>query len=192
MSPEAQLATDILVFATIMILITIVAILIGLLFFRTRFFAFLAQRKVPVRLLATLVAFSALAGSTIYGVITGFKPCALCITSRTIMGLILVTLPLAMIAKLKERTVLIVGLFLAVLGFCVSLYQYVLQWLALTGTHLPCPAVSGLASCDRIYFIEFGFITIPFVALSAFTLIALLLYIARKMSASDDTIAPVA
>ncbi len=192
MSPEAQFATDILVYATIAMDVLAILILCGLLFFRTQLFSFIARSKICSRCVATLVALCALGGSMIYSAITGFQPCALCITSRTIMGLILVTLPLAMIAKLKERTVLTVGLFLAVLGFCVSLYQYVLQWLALTGTHLPCPAVPGLASCDRIYFVEFGFITIPFVALSAFTLIALLVYIARKMSASDNTIPPVA
>jgi len=190
MSPEAQFATDLLVYATIAIDIAVLGLLLGLFFFRTQLFSFFAKLHFCGRCVATLVALCALGGSMLYSAVTGFQACALCLTSRTMMALLVVVLPLAMIRKFKEHTVLVVGIALSIIGMCVSLYQYVLQWLALTGTHLPCPAVSGLPSCDRIYFIEFGFITIPFVALSAFTLIFLLLFISRKMTPRKDSLTP--
>jgi hypothetical protein len=45
---------------------------------------------------------------------------------------------------------------------------------------MPCPAVSALPSCDRIYVLEFGYITIPMIALNAFVLLVIVLYAALR------------
>jgi disulfide bond formation protein DsbB len=186
MTPEALLATNILVYATLGIDIAIVVLVFGVIFFRIKLFGFFARWNMCMRCLATLVALCALFGSMIYGAVTGFAPCALCLTSRALMGLIVLTLPIPLFLKGKEQAVLLWGKIFATLGILVSFYQYVLQWLALTGTHLPCPAIEGLPSCDRIYFIEFGFITIPFVALSAFALILILLFLHRPPTSGTE------
>jgi hypothetical protein len=51
-----------------------------------------------------------------------------------------------------------------VIGFLISFYQTYSNW---TGTSLlPCTASGG--ECSRIYVLDFGYITIPFMALSVF------------------------
>ena len=185
MSPDALLATDILVYATLGMLGAIIVLLFATMFFRKGLLGFLTRWNICPRCVATLIALCALFGSMIYSVVTGFAPCALCLTSRALMGFIVLILPIPLFLKGKEQVVLLWGKIFATLGILVSLYQYTLQWLALTGTHLPCPAIEGLPSCDRIYFIEFGFITIPFVAISAFTLILVLLFL-YQLPASEN------
>jgi disulfide bond formation protein DsbB len=179
MSPNAVIATNILVYATIAIDIAVVVLVFGAIFFRSALLAMFAKWNLCTRCLAALVALCALGGSMIYSIVTGFQGCALCLASRVLMGFIVFTLALPLFVKGKERAVLLWGKILAGVGLVVAVYQYVLQWLALTGTHLPCPAIEGLPSCDRIYFVEFGFITIPFVAISTFTLILTLLFLYR-------------
>ncbi len=177
MSPDAIIATDILVYATIAMDVVIVALLLGTVFFRAGILSLFRSWNLCARCLAALVALCALGGSMIYSLVTGFEGCALCLTSRVLMGLLVVVLASPLLVKGKEQAVALWGKVLALLGIAVAGYQYALQWLSLSGTHLPCPAIEGLPSCDRIYFIEFGFITIPFVAISAFALIFLFLFL---------------
>ena len=186
MTPQAEVATNILVALALATQATAL-ILIALRFFFVKTWRMLAVRYGHLGYLtAMLFSVSALVGSMIYGDITGFEACPLCWASRILMIFTFGTLLFGIKSALKHRFAF-AGTLLAVLGLCVSGYQYLLQWLALKGTHLPCPAVSSLPSCDKVYFVKFGFITIPFVAFSAFLLILLLLafFHERKLAESS-------
>jgi disulfide bond formation protein DsbB len=89
----------------------------------------------------------------------------------------------------KDRSIIPYALMLALLGGVVALYQWVKDMLALyTDISLACPATPGLPSCDKIFVLEFGYITIPMIALNAFLLLIVVLYAAiRSKSISDNS-----
>jgi disulfide bond formation protein DsbB len=184
MTEQAQIATQILVFLTLAMDVLIVLLVGCWIFARHWLYQVFRASPLCARCIAALCALCALVGSMIYSAVTGFAPCPLCITSRILVGLLVVTLPLPSLRPSLEGVTHRFGIAFSILGMLVSGYQYVLQWMALTGTHLPCPAIEGLPTCDRIYFIEFGFVTIPFVAFSTFVLIFVLLVLHKKTSPS--------
>ena len=77
----------------------------------------------------------------------------------------------------KERLIIPYMLMLSLIGAAVALYQWIKDMLLLySHTTIPCPAVSGLPSCDKIYVLEMGYITIPMIALNAFVLLAIVMW----------------
>jgi len=66
---------------------------------------------------------------------------------------------------------------LSVIGGSISLYHYAEQKIPALSEILPCTV--GVP-CNKDYLNYFGFITIPFLALIAFALIAILLWTGRK------------
>jgi disulfide bond formation protein DsbB len=189
MSEDAKIATEVLVYATVGIDILVLALVLFRTFFQEMFERFSSRWNLCGRCLAALVAITALSGSMFYSAVTGFAGCALCLASRIIMGALVIVLASPLLKSVWDARARVIGIALSLLGLLVSGYQYALQWLALTGTHLPCPALEGLPSCGRIYFVAFGFITIPFVAFSAFALILTLLLVLRKKDISNVPLA---
>lgn len=69
------------------------------------------------------------------------------------------------------------ALILSLIGGCISLYHYLIQkvpFLHELGN------ACGIVPCNTDYINWFGFITIPFLALVAFALISILLFIVMK------------
>ena len=77
----------------------------------------------------------------------------------------------------KDYWMKIYGVVLSVIGAVVALSHYLGQ---LGLTPLPCSAVGVSVSCSERFTLEFGYITIPMMAFSAFVLIALALLISLK------------
>lgn len=80
---------------------------------------------------------------------------------------------LSIVAWRRDRGVVRYGLPLTFIGLPISLYHYVIETV---------PALAGDACdprnpCTLVWFREFGFVTLPFMALTAFTLIAGLLIV---------------
>jgi hypothetical protein len=101
------------------------------------------------------------------------------------MGLIIATLGFGMIRRMCTT---LFALLFALLGAAVAMYQYVLQYVAMTGgSSLPCPSISALPSCDKIYILKYGYITIPMIALSAFVWITFLLIFQRVNDSATDS-----
>lgn len=120
-------------------------------------------------------------GSLLYSEVVGFPACVLCWIQRIFMYPQMFLFGLAWWRK--DRSIIPYALLLTLLGGTVALYQWVKDMLALYGDgtlSLGCPVVAGLPSCDRIYVLEFGYITIPMIALNAFILIATVLYAALR------------
>lgn len=108
-----------------------------------------------------------LVGSLIYSEVVGYPACILCWMSRIFMY------PLPFLFGLAywrdELVVLPYTLFLSLIGVAISGYQWGKEMLLLYGgVSLPCPAVAGLPTCDRLYVLEYGYITIAMFALNAF------------------------
>lgn len=120
---------------------------------------------------AFIVPVLATIGSLFYSEIARFEPCLLCWYQRIFMY------PLAFIMTigyfLKDKKAAIYAIVLSAIGAVIALYHYLLQ-IGTVGQILPCSAVGYSASCSQRFSLEFGYITIPMMALSAFLLIIVL------------------
>ena len=119
-------------------------------------------------------ALTAMLGSLYYSEIAGFVPCTLCWYQRILMY------PLTLI--------ILVGIFqqdeylpnyvlpFSVIGIGVSTYHYLIQ----LGVFAH-PAVCAVGiPCNLRYVNYFGFVSIPFMALTAFTILGVLLWFFKR------------
>jgi disulfide bond formation protein DsbB len=131
--------------------------------------------------MSALVAFIATAGSLYFSEVARFEPCRLCWYQRIAMYPLAVVLPIA--AWRRDIGVIRYALPLALIGAPISVYHYLVELF---------PALEGGACdprnpCSLVWFRELGFITLPFMALAAFALIAVLLTAAWRGRADAET-----
>ncbi|WP_438312616.1 disulfide oxidoreductase [Sporosarcina sp. FA9] len=112
-----------------------------------------------ISLLATL-------GSLYFSEIRGYEPCTLCWYQRILMYPIILISGVALFQK-NARIALTLAVF-SIVGGGISLYHYGLQKLSFLSDSVP---ACGNVPCTGMYINIFGFITIPFLALVAFTII---------------------
>ncbi len=138
------------------------------------------QRLAPAAVwLAWLVAFVATTGSLYYSEVAGFEPCRLCWYQRIAMYPLVILLARGWWRH--DRAVAGYVLPLAVIGGSISVYHYSLQQFP----RLDIGACAADIPCSAAWVWEFGFISIPYMALSGFALIAaLMLLVRRERSAS--------
>ncbi len=123
--------------------------------------------------LSFLVALSGVVGSLFYSEFAHFAPCELCWIQRGLLYTQAVILFLVLFAKKEERVrkfqnlVQKACLALSAIGFPVAAYHMYLQFGG--GALVPCSAVGP--TCSYVYFITYGYITIPTMSLTAFALI---------------------
>ena len=113
------------------------------------------------------VSFVATLGSLYFSEIRGYIPCDLCWIQRIFMYPIVIMTTIAVIQK-NARIAVTTATF-ATIGGCISLYHYGIQKLSFLTESAP---ACGLVPCTGQYINWLGFITIPFLALTAFVLIA--------------------
>jgi len=127
--------------------------------------------------LAWLVSLVATGGSLFFSEVVGFVPCKLCWIQRIFMY------PLAFLlgraCYKNDRNIIGYVLPLSAVGGLVSLYHYAEQKIPGFAGVIPC--TEGVP-CNAQYINWLGFITIPFLALVAFTLITVLLLAGRTES----------
>ncbi|MFF2886452.1 disulfide oxidoreductase [Paenibacillus sp. NPDC057967] len=124
---------------------------------------------------AWLVAVVATLGSLYFSEIRGFIPCELCWYQRILMYPLSLLLGIA--AFYDEHSIKKYVLPLSILGMLVSSFHYMEQKIPGFAAIKPC--TQGVP-CSAQYINWFGFVTIPFLALIAFTLITVLLLVFRK------------
>jgi len=129
---------------------------------------------------AWLVAVIATFGSLYFSEIRGFVPCELCWFQRILMYPLSIILGIA--AFFEDHKVKKYVLPMSVIGICVSTFHYLKQKTTWFDTVKPC--TQGVP-CNTQYISWFGFITIPFLALTAFILITLLLTMNKNESNSN-------
>ena len=123
--------------------------------------------------LAWIVALVATLGSLYFSEISHFEPCTLCWLQRIAMYPLVVILGIGAIRS--ERAVRWYALPLAGIGAALAVYHALLQRVpGLQGA----TSCSAQAPCNVMWVREFGFVSIPVMALGAFLLIAVLLCVA--------------
>ncbi|MFD2617320.1 disulfide oxidoreductase [Terrilactibacillus laevilacticus] len=121
--------------------------------------------------LAWLMAILATFGSLYLSEILGWTPCKLCWFQRIFMYPLTILLGIACFRN--DRQIALYILPLSMVGGLISAYHYAEQHIQALQGQTFCGA--GV-SCSQKYFELFGFITIPFLALIAFTGISLFVW----------------
>jgi len=167
-------------FSTIMSVLTmlgqglIVLLLINLFFIKkkdlTKFFAKHAM------FFSFIVSLIAVLGSLTYSDIIGYDPCKLCWFQRIFIY------PIALITGMaywkKEKAIRLYAVVLAAIGGLIALYHYLLQVGIVQGGE--CSVVGYSAGCSARFSLNFGYISIPMMALTACAMILTFFYIQKK------------
>ena len=122
---------------------------------------------------AWLVAAVTTMGSLYYSQVAHYLPCELCWFQRICMYPLAVVLLVAAIARDQQVWRYVIGP--AVIGIAIAAYHTQLQ--AYPEQHTFCSTVNP---CTTRYVWEFGFVSLPFMALSAFCFIVTMMLIARR------------
>lgn len=124
-----------------------------------------------------IISIVATIGSLYFSEIEGYVPCDLCWYQRIFMYPLLIILGIG--TYFKDISVKRYVYPIAIIGSCISLYHYL---------HQKLPGLVEIKSCkygvpcNLEYINEFGFITIPLLALTAFVTIIILLSISVKLN----------
>jgi disulfide bond formation protein DsbB len=135
------------------------------------------------RYVALLAACLATAGSLFFSEVLGWVPCTLCWYQRILMYPLTVLIAVGILRRDAGLPLLVLPFSLA--GSAMSLYHYLL---IKTDWFPPPPCRAGVP-CTVDYIDIFGFINIPFLALTAFLIITLMLVVAllAPLAAQPET-----
>lgn len=119
--------------------------------------------------LALLTAWVAMLGSLYFSNVLGYLPCDLCWYQRILMYPLAGILTIGILRRDEDLPYYVLPLSL--IGQGLSTYHYLLQKTQIFGTTTAC--MSGVP-CNTMWINWLGFITIPFLAMSAFFIITVL------------------
>ena len=128
-----------------------------------------------------VVSLTATLGSLYFSEIRGYEPCALCWYQRILMYPIVIIATVAYIQK-NARIAMTTAVF-STIGALTSLYHYGLQKLDFLQDTAP---ACGRVPCTGQYINWLGFITIPFLALTAFIIIAAVSFYMLKVLKEEN------
>ena len=131
-------------------------------------------------LLAFIVALTSAIGSLVYSNVIGYAPCEFCWLQRTMMYPQVILLGMALFKR--DCKIGDYSIALSIVGALIAGYQYLLQIGVVPA--IPCSALQNSAPCSERFVLQYGYITIPMMALSAFVLIIFLL-LAHKRSGTN-------
>jgi disulfide bond formation protein DsbB len=121
---------------------------------------------------AWFVALVATCGSLYFSEIKHWTPCILCWYQRIFMYPLVLILFVGALGR--DRNVIKYALPMAIVGWFIALYHNLLRWGIIPET---CPATGPSCLLGKPWF---GFITIPLLSLTAFTLIIITLYLLKR------------
>jgi disulfide bond formation protein DsbB len=119
---------------------------------------------------AWIVATVATLGSLYYSEHAGFVPCELCWYQRIVMYPLVVVLGVAILRR--DRMVWTTTLVFVVIGAPLSLYHWLVERVPAFEQSSSC---SALVPCNAPWFERLGFVTLAWMAMSAFLLIGVLM-----------------
>ncbi|PNZ77805.1 disulfide bond formation protein B [Mammaliicoccus stepanovicii] len=122
-----------------------------------------------------VIALVATLGSLYFSEIREFVPCTLCWFQRIFMYPLVIILGIGSFQN--DFNVKKIALPFSLIGLCISIWHYLEQKVPGFAEIKPC--TSGVP-CSSEYINVLGFITIPFLAGTAFFLISLILIISKK------------
>lgn len=121
-------------------------------------------------------AFIATLASLYFSEIRHFPPCTLCWYQRIFMYPLVLIFAVGILKK--DKNVNLYAWPLIAVGWLIAFYHNLLYYNILPEAAAPCTA--GI-SCTTRFFAWFGFITIPLLSLTAFTILGGLMLIYRKV-----------
>ena len=130
--------------------------------------------------MAFVVALLATLGSLYFSEVAGFEPCKLCWYQRIAMYPLPIILAIAVFRRDVDVRWYVIPI--ATFGAVISVYHYTVEWVP----WLDSGVCSATTPCSMIWFRQLGFITLPYLALSAFLLIIVLVAIARRDVTAAD------
>lgn len=155
-----------------LIILMLLSFLLKKIKFAKKFLKFLSENYLPI---AFLIASFATLGSLTFSEILHFDPCKLCWFQRIFMYPQIIIFLIALLKK--DRNVWRISLALSLIGFSIALYHIFLQ---MYPTTLPCS--DEVISCAKVQFRFFGYITIPVMSATGFTILSLLGLLGKKNS----------
>ncbi len=120
-------------------------------------------------------ALVATVGSLFLSEVLKYPPCVLCWYQRICMYPLAIILAIGVLKK--DTNVVWYAFPLAIIGFSIAFYHNLLYYKIIPESIQPC--ATGI-SCTTTYFAWFGFVTIPFLSLLAFSVILFLLVAYRR------------
>jgi disulfide bond formation protein DsbB len=170
MTPFVQSTTNFLAYLTVLADIFAVFLLVVLITplrkrgWTKKMAVFFGERAI---LFSFLAALAATGGSLFYSNVAGFAPCLLCWWQRVFLYPQTILLFVAFLKK--DQWMRLYSIILSSIGLLISIYNVFVQF---GGTDILNCDVSGV-SCQHIYFLEYGYVTIPIMSLTIFALILL-------------------
>lgn len=128
---------------------------------------------------AWVIALTTTLGSLYYSKIVGYVPCELCWYQRICIYPMSVILGIA--AWRRDVAIRVYAIPVLAISCVISIYHSWVQWFP-----SETPFCAADVPCSTAYVDEFGFVTLPFMALSAALLMIALLLVARTGNAGDD------
>ena len=129
---------------------------------------FLAKHSIA---LSFFIALASTIGSLLYSEVMGFQPCVLCWYQRIFIYPQVTLLGLALWKK--DRGVSLYSIALAIVSGSIGAYQYYGQMF--NPSVLPCGVIGLTPACSQRFIVEFGYITIPMMSITASAMIIVLM-----------------
>lgn len=117
--------------------------------------------------LSLIVSLAATLGSLFYSEVMNYTPCVLCWYQRILMYPQALLFWLAFV--LREKIIVKYTALLSIVGGAIALYHYLHQ--IGVAEYSPCSLVGYSSSCADAFFTSYGYITIPMMSFTAFTLL---------------------
>lgn len=131
--------------------------------------------------LAWVVVAGAMLGSLYMSEVANYVPCTLCWYQRIAMYSLAVILLVAAIRR--DLSVRWYALPIAVIGLVIAIYHYFVEWFPQIETNV----CSLTLPCSNVWFREFGFISLPLMAASAFVFVITVLATTSRITARPIT-----
>lgn len=129
-----------------------------------------------------LISLTGFFTSIVYSNIIGFDPCELCWWQRVFLYPQVIIFGVALynekVRKVEDEMVFLYSLVLSLCGAFTALFQYYGQ---MFDPEILSSCASQGASCAKVFFVSFGYITIPMMSLTAY-IILILFYFFRRHS----------
>lgn len=123
-----------------------------------------------------IVALTATLGSLFYSEIAGYEPCKLCWFQRIFMYPQTILLGLAWLKK--DYGIALYSIVLSAIGVLITAYHYLLQIGLVPSVN--CSVVGYSVSCSQRFVMQFGYITIPMMSLTVFSLIIISMLMLKR------------
>lgn len=140
----------------------------------------MSKKSENILLIMWVVSLTATMGSLFFSEVRGYEPCQLCWIQRIFMYPLVLIIGIAFVQK--NAKIAVTTAIFSIMGTAISLYHYGLQKVSFLSENAP---ACGRVSCTGEYINIFGFITIPFLALTAFVLITVTSFMLLKASKEE-------